>query len=72
MRLRMLTSIAGAGFSFGPGEETERFDAAEAMRLVAAGYAELVTEQPIERAVSNHAPERRAGRKKRHVVSGDN
>ena len=60
MKLKMLTSIAGADFSLSRGEETERFSDAEAARLVEAGYAEVVLEaKPIERAVARQAKEKR-------------
>ena len=40
MKIRMLVAIAGAHFSLGPGDETERFSDAEVERFVAAGIAE--------------------------------
>jgi hypothetical protein len=46
MKIKMLTSIAGADFALSPGAETERFSEAEAGRLVAAGYAEEVAAEP--------------------------
>jgi hypothetical protein len=52
MLIRMTTSISGAGFDLHPGDETERFSEAEAMRLIAADYAVPVAEQRIERAVA--------------------
>lgn len=50
MKIRMLVSMAGTGFSLSPGDETDRDDA-EAARLIAAGFAVPVSERPIERAV---------------------
>lgn len=43
MKLKMLTSIAGVDFSLTVGEVTERFDATEGARLIAAGFAEAMT-----------------------------
>lgn len=59
MKIKMLTSIAGADFSLSRGEETDRFPAAEAQRLIAAGYAEPVAVPVIERAVVKPAREKR-------------
>lgn len=59
MKIKMLTSIAGPDFALSPNEETERFSDAEARRLIDAGFAVPVSEQPIERAVKKPAPERR-------------
>lgn len=59
MKLKMLTSMAGADFALNAGEETERFGAAEAQRLIAAGYAAPVAEIKIERAVKSQAREKR-------------
>jgi len=42
MKIRMLTSIAGADFALSSGDVTDRFSAAEAQRLIDAGYAEAV------------------------------
>lgn len=52
MKIRALVHIAGEGFALGPGDITDRFPDAEAMRLVAKNAAVLVDPQPvIERAV---------------------
>lgn len=51
MKIKLTVSMAGADFALNAGEETERFSASEAARLVAAGYAVPVAEQKIERAV---------------------
>ena len=59
MKIKMLTSMAGANFALSVNEETERFSDAEATRLIAAGYAAPVTEQKTERAVKQPAPEKR-------------
>lgn len=64
MKLKMLTSMAGANFALSPGDETERFTGDEARRLIEAGYAELVRDEPVERAVKPGAPEKAAGRGK--------
>jgi hypothetical protein len=52
MLIRMTTSIAGAGFDLHPGDETERFTDAEAIRLISAEYAVPVVEQSGERAIA--------------------
>ena len=59
MKLRMLVSLAGADFALSHGDVTERFGGAEASRLIAAGYAEPVTEDKVERAVARPAREKR-------------
>lgn len=46
MKLRILGSIAGADFSLNPGDVTERFSTAEAIRLIAAGEAVPVDPVP--------------------------
>lgn len=43
MRIRLLTGIAGRGFSHAPGDVVD-MDDAEAARLLAAGYAERADE----------------------------
>jgi len=68
MLIRMTTSVAGAGFDLHPGDETDRFSAEEARRLIAADYAVPVAEPQIERAVAvdvaleTRAPHGRRGR----------
>lgn len=42
MKVKMITSIAGRDFSFSPGDVTDRFSDAEALRFIAAGYCEEV------------------------------
>jgi hypothetical protein len=59
MKIKMKIGLAGADFSLAPGEETERFSAKEAQRLIDADYAELVTEQKRETATKKPAPEKR-------------
>ena len=59
MKIKMLTSIAGSGFAFAPGDITERFDDAEVKNLIEAGYAVPVAEQKVERAVKAPATEKR-------------
>lgn len=51
MKLKMLASFAGSDFALSPGEVTERFTPNEGWRLVEAGFAVPVDEQPIEKAV---------------------
>ena len=51
MKIKMLVSMAGADFALNAGEETARFSAAEAQRLITANYAVPVTAIAIERAV---------------------
>lgn len=65
MRVRLLVSMAGPGGAWSPGDEAELPDA-EALRLIAAGYAEAAAgapeqavRQPARTAVS------RAGARKR-------
>lgn len=59
MKIRMLTSMAGIDFALDHGAETTRFSEAEALRLIAAGYAVPVVEPVLERAVAKPAAERR-------------
>lgn len=59
MQIRMLTGIAGADFSLSPGDVTDRFSAAEAGRMIAAGFAEAAGAAPVERAVDAPAVEKR-------------
>ncbi len=59
MKIKMLVSLAGADFCLSPQEETERFDATEAGRLIEAGFAVPVAEKKVERAVKQPAPEKR-------------
>ena len=58
MKIRMLTSIAGAGFSKEPGEEWETDDK-QAIRLIEAGYAVPVAETVLETATRQPVAERR-------------
>jgi hypothetical protein len=52
MRIRALVHIAGNGFHLGPGDETDQFTEADAMRLVAKNAAVLVVAGPkVERMV---------------------
>jgi hypothetical protein len=59
MKIKMLTSMAGANFALSVNEETGRFSDAEATRLIEAGYAVPVAQPKIERAVKQPAPETR-------------
>lgn len=51
MKIRMLTSLAGVDYALSPGEVTERFDDAEAARLVQADYAVVVIGDVAETAI---------------------
>jgi hypothetical protein len=52
MKIKMLTGIAGSDFSLSPGDETERFSATEAVRMIEAGIAAPVRQDDEpERAV---------------------
>lgn len=51
MKIRMLVSTAGVDFALSPGDETGRFSAAEATRMVEAGQAIPVEGEKVERAV---------------------
>ena len=64
MKLRMVTGIAGVDFSLAPGDLTERFSEAEAIRLVAAGFALPFADVEIERAVAVKPIERRKSKGK--------
>lgn len=59
MKIRMLTSIGGSGFTLAPGDETELFTDAESVRLIEAGYAVPVAETRIETTAKPAARERR-------------
>jgi hypothetical protein len=48
MKIKMTVSLAGTDFVLSPGEETKRFDAAEAHRLIEAGYAVPVADAPAD------------------------
>lgn len=57
MRIRMLQSISGAGFTCNRNEETDHFSQTEAVRLIEKGYAVPVA-PPVERAVKTVAETR--------------
>ncbi len=61
MRIKMLVSAAGLDFALSPGDETERFSAAEAQRMIEAGQAVPVAEPKVERAVKVAAKVERRG-----------
>jgi len=63
MKIRMLVSIAGAGFALSAGDETDRFSDAEAVRLIEFGAAVPVTDEQIERTVKPEARETRKGKR---------
>ena len=60
MKIRMLTGIAGVGFSLAPDEETERFTNAEAIRMIERGIAIPVSETTIETTTLEPVTEKRA------------
>lgn len=70
MLIRMLVGLSGSEYSLGPGDERD-FPQAEAIRLVAAGFAVPVAEAKFERAVAQPAAERRQKRGKANVVPSD-
>ncbi len=70
MHIRMLAGLSGNEYSLSPGDERD-FPDAEAIRLIAAGYAVPVAEVRVERAVAQPAPERRAKKGKADVVSAE-
>ena len=52
MNIRILVSVAGLDFDLKPGEETSRFSADEAIRLIASGAAVPADPvPPVETAV---------------------
>ncbi len=59
MTIKMLSGIAGVGFSLSPGEETTRFSAKEEQNLIAAGLAVRVAATKVEKAVKPAARETR-------------
>ena len=59
MKIKMTTSMAGTDYSLSRGDETDRFDDDEALRLIEAGYAVFIDEVKIERAVSKKIKEKR-------------
>jgi hypothetical protein len=59
MKIRMLTSMAGADFALNVGDETERFPDKEAARMIEAGYAVPVSDPTMERTTKKAAPEKR-------------
>jgi len=61
MKIRMLTSMAGADFVLSRGDETDRFSADEIKRLIDAGYAEAISEQKIERTISRQPAKEKRG-----------
>lgn len=69
MLVRLLVGLSGNEYTLGPGDQRD-FPQAEALRLIAAGYAVPAAEQKIERATAVPAPEKRG--RKRSVVHADN
>lgn len=70
MKIQMLVGLAGNEYSLAPGDERD-FPQAEAVRLIAAGFAKPVADGPVPQPVS---AERRGKKGKADVVSdeGDN
>jgi len=62
MKIKLTTSIVGPEYALNAGDITDRFDNAEAIRFIEAGFAVPVTEAKIERAVSAPATEKRKGK----------
>jgi len=66
VKLKMKVYIAGSEYSLAPGDITERFEAAEAMRLIDRGYAVPVADDPpIETAIMPPPAETRKRKGKR-------
>ena len=59
MKIKMTASVCGPEYSLDAGEITERFDNAEAIRFIEAGFAVPVADEKIERAVKSPAVEKR-------------
>jgi hypothetical protein len=57
MRIKLLTCYSGADFTANAGEETDKFSAAEAIRMIENGSAVPVA-PPVERAVKTVAETR--------------
>ena len=51
MKIKMLVSISGPEVTFSPGDVTSSFSAAEANRLVDAGFAEKVARTPKAKTI---------------------
>ena len=61
MKIKMIESYAGSDFSLSPGEETTRFSAKEAKRIIAAGHAIAVVKPVVEKAVKKTPAKERRG-----------
>lgn len=59
MKIKMLAGFSGVDFSLSPGDETDAFSSEEAARMIEAGFAVPVTEQPVEKAEKKPAREKR-------------
>lgn len=70
MRVRMLVGLSGPAIQLEPGDEHD-FLAAEAIRLIDAGFAMPVTSSDIERAVAEPSIEQRKRGRPKNVVSID-
>ena len=55
MKIKMLVSISGPEVTFSPGDVTSSFSAAEASRLVDAGFAEKVARTPKAKTIKVEA-----------------
>lgn len=62
MAVKILVGLAGVDFALAPGDITDRFDAAEEARLIAAGYAVAIVPDKVERAVKSGPVERRGSK----------
>jgi hypothetical protein len=65
MKLKMSSYTAGSDFALAPGDVTDRFPDAEALRLIEKGYATLVEAEPERTVKVQPAAETRAPRSKR-------
>lgn len=59
-KIKMIASMSGADFTLQPGDVTDRFGAAENVRLINAGFATPYVDKPVtEKAVKAPATEKR-------------
>ncbi len=63
MKIKMLASMAGAGFALSPGDEWETDDD-DAIRLIEAGFAVPFVDSEIETTTLEPANEKRVRRTK--------
>ncbi|MFA7308256.1 MAG: hypothetical protein WC026_16475 [Hyphomicrobium sp.] len=69
MRVRLLVGLSGPTYTLGPGDERD-FSQAEAIRLVAAGYAVPVAEREVERLEDAVRPIESRGKRARVRAQG--